>query len=249
MSATDTKANLFKIMDKARKLMALAERAGTPEEAANAANKLSDMLHKYDLSISEVLASTPEDFETQEYTLLSADPALKGWASSLYYAIAKSHQCEAIMLGIKQYQKGVKSDPYRMACIGRKHHIEIVNYLNGYLFHVVKNLAEVGVDATGKKGMERIRWKTAFCYGAVSEIRNRLEAEKIKRQQECANSNALVVSEERAVTEAKNKKFPKLTQIKREIKDVDARNQGKIAGRSINLRPGLKSGKTQPLIC
>ena len=46
--------DLGKVMEKARKLMALAERAGTPEEAANAAEKLQSMLLKYDLDLSKI---------------------------------------------------------------------------------------------------------------------------------------------------------------------------------------------------
>lgn len=225
--------DLAKVMEKARKLMALAERAGTPEEAANAAEKLQSMLLKYDLDLSKIQDLPKDEFTSTEYEMPEANLTMRGWAANLYAGIAKANQCEAIILSVS-----TKKAP-KMGVVGRKHHIEVVNYMYQYLFHTLVGLSEDSCKAAGITGTEKMRYKTAFCYGAAGVIRDRLLEAKKKAQAECTDVNALVVCEEKAVAEFYRKQYPGARIVRRKVMSQEGHSAGKIAGGKIRLNQGL----------
>lgn len=241
MDQENTKINLEKVMEKARKLMALSERAGTPEEAANAAEKLQSMLLKYDLDLSKIQDLPKDEFTSTEYEMPEANLTMRGWAANLYAGIAKANQCEAIILSV-----GNKQAP-KMGVVGRKHHIEVVNYMYQYLFHTLVGLSEDSCKAAGVTGTEKMRYKTAFCYGAAGVIRERLLEAKKKAQAECTDVNALVVCEEKAVGEFYRKQYPSTKKVTRKIMSRNGHTAGKIAGAQVRLRSGVTGNNQRSL--
>jgi hypothetical protein len=222
--------NLKAILEKAAKIKALADRAGTPEEAANAAAKLQAMMLRYNLTeqaVEENLNDN-EDKYVKEGFELNENRNHKGWAASLYYQIAKANQCESL------FYPGTA----RMSIVGRKHNIEMVNYLYGYLSQKIKSLAENAARGSSSPG----RYRRAFCLGAVSTVGKRLRDEVNNVVKEEASYGALMVVEKQLVEKEFKKHFPRTRKGgSSSIGNGDAYAEGRAAGRNISLRGGIGS--------
>lgn len=224
--------DLKKILEKAAKLKALAERAGTVEEGANAAAKLQAMMLRYNLSEQAVEENLSENLDkyTKEEFELNENRNHKGWTSSLYWSIAKANQCESLF-----YPKSVK-----MGIVGRKQNIEMVNYLYGYLSGEIKRLAKVAAKGEYKPGT----FNRAFCLGAVSTVRKRLQEEVENVVKEEAKYGELIVVENQLVRKEFKKHFPHTRSGgTSSIGNRDAYAAGRQAGRGIGLRGGISASR------
>lgn len=222
--------DLKKILEKAGKLKALAERAGTPEEAANAAAKLQSMMLRYNLSEQAVEENLSENLDkyTKEDFELNENRNHKGWTSSLYWSIAKANQCESLY-----YPKSVK-----MGIVGRKHNIDMVNYLYGYLSQEIKRQAKVASKGEYKPGS----FNRAFCLGAVSTVRKRLQEEVASVVREEPKYGELIIVENQLVRNEFKKHFPHTRSGgSTSVNNRDGYAAGRAAGRNIGLRGGITS--------
>lgn len=104
-----------KILEKLRKLLALQEKAGTTEEAANAAAKIRDMLLKYNLDMEAVKRSDPtkvEEVRQASYNPEDLTMRHEGkWVTKLTGVIARHNMCQLILTrGDWVYIIGTKSN-------------------------------------------------------------------------------------------------------------------------------------------
>lgn len=123
---------LQEVIEKAKKLSALAERGGTKEEAMVAASKLQELLTKYNLTISSLEENEKPEFGRTDFTL-DCNSVQRKWRGALYLAISRANDCEAITIR--------SNGKEAIAIIGRKHNTEIVNYLYTYLSETIQKLA------------------------------------------------------------------------------------------------------------
>jgi len=221
-----TDLELDKIADSAVELQAAVDSAKSPEEAAKAQRALEDLLIKHDLVVSKILDADPDEFVTEYYTLPNQEITQKGWVSSLYYSLAKANQCEAMFLA--------KSQPFKMVVAGKKAHIDVTNFSHTYLHDTIKALSETA--SRDIKGMERIRFKTAFCYGAVETIRRRLNetTQKLNKTQK-----QQAVAETKSVEEFSKRHFPNARVVVRKVGQKTGMEAGRQAGESIGLYYGV----------
>ena len=225
------KVDLKAILEKAAKIKALADRAGTPEEAANAAAKLQAMMLRYNLTEQAVEENLSENLDkyTKEEFELNENRNHKGWTSSLYWSIAKANQCESLF-----YPKSVK-----MGIVGRKHNIDMVNYLYGYLSTEIKRQAAKASKGEYKPGT----FNRAFCLGAVSTVRKRLNEEVENVVREEPKYGDLIVVEKQLVRQEFKKHFPHTRSGgSSSIGSRGGYAAGQAAGRNIGLRGGITGG-------
>jgi hypothetical protein len=222
-----TNQTLQNILDKAQKLQALAERAGTPEEAANAASKLQDLMMRYNISEADVQGHvTDEGMDKQEYDF-EEKRNYRSFASTLFYNIAKVNLCEAVY-----NPRSGKS-----TIIGKKHNILVTQYLFAYLSREIKRLAD---ESTRNVREHRAQYRRTFCIGAMSAVIKRLKDAKRTVQHETSNSNAIVLAEEGLVQKAFRQAFPRTSKGSGpSVGRTSGYYEGRAAGDGISLNEGV----------
>lgn len=229
------------IFDKAHKLKNLADRAGTPEEAAVAATKLQELLLRHNIEMQSLDDTTPKDEYIQEDFLINENRNHKTWAFNLYFNIAQAHQCEAL---VEHYKKG--SIP-KMLIVGRRHNIQIVNYLYDYLSSEIKRLADTASTRTILQG-ERASYKRAFCVGAGIVVSKRVRTMFEKIKTESFQNNAIMVVEDFKVKAKFKELYPHQRKgAKTSITSYNGLLAGKKAGESISLNRGISGKSTNQL--
>lgn len=148
------------LLDKARKLLNLSQRGGTPAEAETAAAKLQDLLLSHNLEMQDIKEEVVYENETIELARHRYD---KVWQRALYKVLADGHQCECLYL------------PRRNAVtlIGRKHNIEMVNLLFQHLKPMVATYGEY--HALNGPSHARTRIRKSYRLGMIKGISDRLE--------------------------------------------------------------------------
>ena len=92
--------NLDEVMERIGKIQRLAERGGTPHEAAAAASKVQELLAKHSLTLAQVAMAEGEPLSGYGHRELSIGSA--GWRRSLMFVLARSNMCKAVYIGRKK---------------------------------------------------------------------------------------------------------------------------------------------------
>jgi hypothetical protein len=159
---------------KAMGCLRLAERAGTPDEAALAAAKAQKIIDDYKLDIenlefdAEQLKEDKEEVKDFGY----ADPLddvkygnyRESWTLRLASIVAHSNQCE--VRHTKKSDKGIK-----IRVIGRPSDVCVVRYLYSFFRIQIDELA-----AAQTKGNSSSRGE--FCVGCIDTLKTKLEAQR-----------------------------------------------------------------------
>lgn len=245
------------IVDRVRKLLALAARPGTPEEAALAAERAAEIALKYNVQQSELEASQQEAYISNrtvhgEY-VANCKMSLE---RDLMNAVAHNTFCRVVFF--KEDNNHCWAD-----VIGQEGNIEIVRYLYTYLIRTIDSmhrslyrrlLQEQAIrHSNGDYDEEPLPGESKHCrsfrMGAIDVVRARLAAQR--REAETAPitgeaTMALVVHKDAEVEEALARLYPNLRSLKkgRGIGDQSAYFQGMEAGHSIALNKAVKDGKT-----
>lgn len=219
------------ILDKIARLKTLAERPGTPEEAAAAVAAIQRLMLRYNLSEAQVSTANRNEkhgFDSVRFDLGST----MSWRSHLMNAICNYTFCKAVF-----DHKGSKVN-----IIGEQHNIAIVTGLYDFLVGEVMRLADVGwnaLTAEDRWGSTVRSWKNAFRLGAGQTLGARLRdqfKEQAKAEDETA-VNALVVVKNDALARAAREFFPnsRASNTRASMSDQRGYVAGQIAGKGINL--------------
>jgi hypothetical protein len=173
--------NQEKILDKVKKLLALAGNNPNENEAQQAANRAHALLAEYNLSLSDVESHSKfeDKFITDSDLMTESLP----WRRPLAAMVAKMYFCSYVFA----FQK--KPTPDR-ACgyirydkhyfIGARHNVEVAKHMFSYLNDTIERLANEG--SMGYPMRERTPFRTAFkaaCAGRVcTRIQQRIDESK-----------------------------------------------------------------------
>lgn len=172
------------IVEKARALLNLANRGGTPAEAEAASAALQRLLLKHNMEIQD-LGEAPEYHEVK--IDLQGSQRELSWQRILYAVIARAHQCEVASL----------SRTKQVLLMGRKHNMEVVKELFKYLKYEVQTAGKmVAVTFTGTR-MTPYMIKKSFQRGMIGGIEKKLSAQLKEFQEE----GLLVLEEQEKVVE------------------------------------------------
>jgi hypothetical protein len=166
--------NKEKIIDTITKLRNLATDNANPEEAANAAALMQDMLFKHNLTefdLRDELGKTPE-YEKEIIDLGVSSPQSKQWKAYLMHILAMNNFCKLIN----------NTNNAEVWLIGQEDNRMVVKYIYDYLS---KDLIKMGKLAAkeAKKDVSLYRfnstlWKKSFFSGANNAINTRLREQK-----------------------------------------------------------------------
>lgn len=228
------------IADKIRKLLALAEGAGTEAEAANAAGRAAALMARHQIEQADVdtLVRDVDDPMTQVET--EGAGRLSGWRKTLSSGVA---------IGCGTYVLTVIGGKSRTRFYGRASDVETSLYLFATLTREIERLAKR--NAAGKGAA----YANAYKLGAATTIYRRFEAmrrETIEQaRHEGASSAALVkVGDSSALAEKFALQYGMKVSSARldRCSDSEGYNAGQADGRRVSLGGGAALGQGRKAI-
>jgi len=189
-----------KILDRIQKLLRLADDPNNVNEAASAAARAQEMMHKYNLTSLMVESFDSDPIEDEEIKCMT-DPLFtfkknaSTWKTKLAMVVAKANHCR-IWLHRSQSNS-------RLGLVGTRSDAEVVRFLYNYLLKEVERLALR--DAMGKGRS----WANNFRLGAIDTIEARLkealkESEEILKE-ECQKTGVAIVHVSSAIQKLEDK--------------------------------------------
>lgn len=240
------------LKEKIRKLIALqegAQKIGSIEEAANAAEKIRALLMKHNLDLYSIQKEGHEE-ETEMQTFDTGELSVKtegDWINMLTRVIAEFHLCEAIGTG------KARSWIY---VIGKPSNVEIVWYTVEQLANRIRPMAREAFKTY--KGLEkRNTFIRGYLMGAVWGIRKQLAekaakeawAAKQDRDNNLIGTQALMMVnmtvKHRIDNEAYKKKVMTTTTARvKSTKSISGKVIGTQAGYGMSINAGIKGGSS-----
>lgn len=230
-----------KILDRIRKLLALAT-SSNEHEAALAAARAQDLLFQHNLTAAQVVgAAAAKEARENSYQQHRWESGRETWRTSLVNALASNNFCQAVYIG-----KG------QVSVIGKPENAEFVRFMFNYLTVEIDRLSglarrkrDLAVMFGDDEPIQRpLVWLNNFRVGAVQIIGERLREQANRNRRQSSEAEALVVVSGKELAKRVKQFFPRLQNVKRKFQvDTDGFEAGQQAGRSIGLeRHGLSSG-------
>lgn len=182
----------------ARKLFALAAKAGTQEEAHSAAMKARALLSEYSLSMSDVeLAQLEAEMECREERRTLTTAYTPSWVKTLFSGVRRGFGCGGFFSfeHCKNYQTRSA-----VVFVGVEPDVSLAAFTFDYLYRVGKRCPGMAK----KKEKQKNQWRMGF---AVA-LANRLM--EYQRQEQTAQENALVPVKDGLITSYVETRYPDL---------------------------------------
>jgi len=162
-----TDDNLAKVMEKIRKLLALAK-SSNEHEAASAADKAQLLLAEYNLTLTDVDSRTREGVEEDDDTETDSYP----WRRPLGTWVAKMFFCHYMYSTFKRK----KTSYDRHIFVGKPHNIVVAKMMFEYLIATVERLARAGAKSIPLKQRSpyRVTFRTTCSSRLCTRIADRI---------------------------------------------------------------------------
>lgn len=224
------------ILEKIRKLLALAANAGTPEEAASAAALAAKLMEAHQIEEAQIQI----DAGAEKLTGYGHRPIPinnSQWAQYLISAVATANRCTTVFLKkLRDWNGNVLQS--RIDIIGHRDDVAATIDTYNFLHARIDAMADVAFRTEGYGHGKA--WKTSYRNGAVDVISRRFRTEARKREHNSSQSNALMVIENR-VAEVTKELYPHLGT--RRASARTSNSDGYMAGR----RDGAGIGLSRPV--
>lgn len=226
-----TDADRERVIDKVRKLLALAEGAGaTPGESAAAAARAAEILERYKLSLSELDIETDAEPVGKDAEMYRGGGSLPGWIRMLAHICAKSCGCSTYLSWTPMGRSR------RICLVGRKSDTEVATYMFCYLRREIDRLAIEARDWGELRGSVSLN---NFRIGACYTIGKRLSVVRDETRRESTSTAIAKVEKLDAKVEAVVKSMKLRTAKKPKVTpDASARRLGMQAAERIELHSG-----------
>ncbi len=182
------------IIEKIQKLLALGGNNPNENEATNATRMAMDLLAKYNLSMSEIVAVDQEEVSHEDYK--PGGKSFPTWKTLLLDAICRVHFCKTIM----------RSGTGTYIIVGKETNRETAKMLFVYLCNVVDFETKEYLKNNNFDRSEGKTYSNAFRNGMVQRLKQRFEEKQreIIREQE---SNALILVNPYAMARKENDNY------------------------------------------
>jgi uncharacterized protein DUF2786 len=229
--------NRENIIDKIRKLRALAGNNSSIEEIATATKLAEELLQKYQIEEAEfeVAHGSQEQAIFDQIALTDWKERQTLWQNILLTTLSEAYNCEGILLR-RNHRLGYY-------VIGRPADILTIRYQYSYFTLELTRLAQLLAPNNLGRGSGK-HWHKSFYLGAVSAIADSLKKAKVEVRAS-ANSSALAIIDRHAeeALALKNKLHPNVGGAKaiRTTMDRNAYDLGYQSGSNLSPKPGLGS--------
>lgn len=238
----DNGKNLNEYFEKIKKLKALADNAGSPEEAANAMARMNEILEKYNIDLHTALNHTPESKEVnyEIWDLNDYQGRHDGNTfRDLIFVLAKFNFCKAVhgTRHSQEYDQGV------FTIFGNKMNLEIVAYMRDYCINQMR-IMEKSYWAKYRGTEKRGSFRRGFYRGCVNAIIERLQEQQAKQD----TQTMAIIRVGNALVEQKFQAYYAGTKVgtvrAKNLISQDGRANGYSAGKSMNLAKGVGGGSS-----
>lgn len=228
------------ILDRIRKVQGYLK-SDNPNEAAVAAAKLSELLLKYNLELSDIpekerpkdpFANTATDNEGKR---------LADWRITLASSIARANLCRIVISGST------------IRWLGRQSNVEVAQYIyttcaddlqricDGLWIAIYDLLKQGGVDKEDR--IHGKTWKADFLAGAANGVKQKLREEMDQWISENDNVNALITVNDRELANYVRAQYPSLgSRSSGSTMGGSAYGLGVNTGRNISFKTGIGAG-------
>lgn len=223
-----------KIVDRVKKMLALANDAGATEgERDNALRMSYNLLAKYNLSMADLPEDGVQEVREQQTVTISADR----WARSVANSVAELFFCRYF------FQRTGVSGKEMHHFVGKQSNCITAMQMTEYLIKSIKRQATAHhKSATSPQGR-------SFCVGAASSIRQRVTS-MLKDDSESTPGDALVLVNLHKSEASANDKWlvqnditPKVEKARaHKALDRGAYNGGRSYGNTVSLNTQLQGG-------
>lgn len=218
-----------RVLELAAKFLNMTEEKGaSPTEAANAAAMLQSLLHRHQISMVDITEAERKrtcPVTTEEF--VSAWKDIPDYASILCGQICQAFEVTCIYT---QQRKGMK-----MTFVGQELDAAVAKYM--YL-RICDELLDMVARKGKLKGLTRSSltdYRKAFICAAAMEIGERLKLERAKEEKAEPKMGALMVIKQEMVKDYISEMFPKLKNTPVRFSSGYGSNDGREAGRNIDL--------------
>jgi hypothetical protein len=243
--------NLDEIQEKIAKLLNKAESAkelGSLEEAAAFTAKVSELLMKYNLSLSDIKGKKDKDdvmankinlADLHGYNKTEGD-----WIVQLYNCIAKFNLCRVIKIN--------KGDSLAIMLLGDKYNVETVLFISSQMVNRLKILQRQRFKEYSESGgpEKKGTFKRAYFIGAINAIWDKLEQQKVQMERENSNVTTLVRTNELAIADKVEELFGDRVKSgkARKVKGQDGAGYGYQDGKNMEINKGLNEAEEKEKI-
>ena len=247
-------SNSGKVIDRIRKLIALAKGGGTEAEAEQAMKRVHDLLAKHNLRFDEVSEQRPQQ-EVRDRVHEVVNAANNPWERPIWHATASLYFC--CWYGQRSYTGSGKT--YRTTrmnhnFIGRSHNILVARLMTDYFLKTIRRLARQ--EGKNETADERTSFVHSFQLGCAKRLAERIwdhqyETRRRPTQADVAESilpalRPLYDLEEEANTELLEREGIRLVKAGRSrtrITNILGEDAGKRAAEDIGIDPQLGAGR------
>lgn len=124
------------IIDKVRKLLAMAMGTNNTHEAMSFADRAQTMLAEHNLSTTDLEEGTPE------YVVADA-PAAVDWQQRVNLAVAKLYFCRYF---IAEWRDGSGKQRQLHSFVGEEHNVKVSQMMADYIIKAIERMAKPGID-------------------------------------------------------------------------------------------------------
>ena len=239
MSLKDTRQ---KILAKIRKLLAMSEDVGSPNEAATAARMAKKMMEEHNVDHAEAIYSEMSLDDLAAHTHGEAYARFPAYLSTLAVAVATYCDCRArFECSYGRAKSGRPATIKQIIFEGELTDLEICKYLYTYLYRTIDRLVKKSPHN------KYIGPRTSFRIACVHELAKRLREMKREETEQArtetdANSFALVMVDKKL--SLLNEKFGvvKYGRSKSRYSSPEGAREGAAAGAGIGIRKAVNSG-------
>lgn len=179
------------LIDKITKLLAKAERAGTPEEAEAFAAKATELMMKH--SIDEAMIAARRPGESSKIGRLRINVRGSYWQAhrDLAFGIGKAFGCKLLQGNGGYAVDGKKIAGYAII-VGFEDDLKLIEQLYASLLIQQTRALDSfkrSVDLSHYSGMEKFIARRSFCFGFADEVGRRLEEQRKNAAAEAESTN------------------------------------------------------------
>jgi hypothetical protein len=230
----------IEIAAKIRKLLALADGAGTEAEAANAAARAAALMAQYQIEQADVDALVQDAENPMLHVDVESSGRVMGWRKRLASGIAYACGCSVIT---------VRGNLTRLRLFGRKSDVETGTYMYAALVNEIERLGKRNASGMGAS------YANSYKFGVADAIDDRLRAQRdetLTQAKQAGVSSAALVKVENSsqlAREYAEAQLGKLTSSRgASVGSNDGYGAGQRDGRNVKLGGGAALGKGQRAI-
>jgi hypothetical protein len=248
MTDSTKNINKAKVLEKVRKLLAMANHERSNEqEAATAARQAAYILKKHNLSIVDI---TPEQAKSDviratEDNMKWTAKKCPAWVSGLAVTIANTFDAKVVYAQTNKQDGHVRSPQFNFSFIGFEVDAIVSKDMFKYLYDTIVRLsddwAKDQVVPKGKMRTFKISYRTGMADRLISRF---LEIQREKKEEEAvttSNCTGLVVVKEKAINDFLGYKVSYGTRKRTLNKNATAYSYGYTKGGAVSLNKQIAS--------